>query len=330
MDQQEHQEKPKKKLHRLYKKKKKSGDHQTQEQYNNLKHHTQKITRQAYWKYFENVVKPDENEPRSGMKRLWTYIKNKRKDIVGISSLKMDGKLYCDPVTKSNILNRQFKSAFSEKTSYTTEEFLNSNRMNSTTTQHPNMKSFDITCNGITKLVRQLNPYKAPGPDNISPMILKELATDISPLLQLIFQKSLDTGVVPEDWRIANVSPVYKKGQNSLAENNRPISLTSVCCKTMEHILASKIVKHGEENNILYPLQHGFRKGHSCQTQFIEFVDDISKNLLGQQTDILILDFAKAFDKVNNRLLIHKLQHYGIIGKSVSGYKTGLQTENNL
>jgi hypothetical protein len=101
------------------------------------------------------------------MKKFWTYIKHKRKDIV-----KMDGKLYCDPVTKSNILNRQFKSAFSEKTSYTTEEFLNSNRMNSTTTQHPNMKSFDITCNGITKLLKQLNPYKAPGPDNVSPRIL--------------------------------------------------------------------------------------------------------------------------------------------------------------
>ena len=117
-----------------------------------------------------------------------------------------------------------------------------------------NMQSFDITCNGITKLLKQLNPYKAPGPDNISPRILTELATDISPLLQLIFQKSLDTGVVPDDWRIANVSPVYKKGQMSLAENYRPISLTSVCCKTMEHILASKIMKHGEENNILYPL----------------------------------------------------------------------------
>ena len=140
-----------KRLHRLFKKKKKTGDHQTQEQYNNLKHHTQKITRQAYWKYIENVVTPDESEPRSGMKKFWTYIKHKRKDIVGISSLKMDGKLYCDPVTKSNILNHQFKSAFSEKISYTTEEFLNSNRMNSTTTQHPNMKSFDITCNGITK-----------------------------------------------------------------------------------------------------------------------------------------------------------------------------------
>ena len=85
------------------------------------------------------------------------------------------------------------------------------------------MKSFDITSNGITKLLKQLNPYKAPGPDNISPMILKELATDISPLLQLIFQKSLDTSVVPNDWRIASVSSIYKKGQKSLAENYRPI-----------------------------------------------------------------------------------------------------------
>ena len=67
----------------------------------------------------------------------------------------------------------------------------------------------------------------------------------------------------------------------------------------MEHILASKIMKHGEENNILYRLQHGFRKGRASETQLIEFVDDISKNLQeGQQTDILILDFAKAFDKI--------------------------------
>jgi hypothetical protein len=85
------------------------------------------------------------------------------------------------------------------------------------------MKSFDITCNGIAKLLKQLNPYKAPGPDNITPRILKELATDISPLLQLTFQKLLDTGVVPDDWPTLNVSPVYKKGQKSLAENYRPI-----------------------------------------------------------------------------------------------------------
>jgi retron-type reverse transcriptase len=87
-----------------------------------------------------------------------------------------------------------------------------------------------------------------------------------------------------------------------------PILLTSVCCK---------ILQHAEENNILYPLQHGFRKGRSCETQLIEFVDNISKNLQeGRQIDILIMDFAKAFDKVNHSLLIHKLRYYGIDGKT--------------
>ena len=84
----------------------------------------------------------------------------------------------------------------------------------------------------------------------------------------------------------------------------------------MEHILASNIMSHGENNNILYPLQHGFRRGRSCETQLIEFIDDLSSNLEeGQQTDILIMDFAKAFDKVDHSLLTHKLHHYGIRGE---------------
>jgi hypothetical protein len=69
----------------------------------------------------------------------------------------------------------------------------------------------------------------------VSQGILKELADEISPLLQLVYTKSLDTGEVPADWRTANVSPVYKKGLKSAAENYRPISLTSVCCKILEH-----------------------------------------------------------------------------------------------
>jgi hypothetical protein len=84
-----------------------------EEKYNQLKHHTQKITRQSYWKYIENIVTPKEEEPHSVMKKFWTYIKHKRKDNIGISSLMMDGKLFCDPASKSNILSRQFKSAFS-------------------------------------------------------------------------------------------------------------------------------------------------------------------------------------------------------------------------
>jgi hypothetical protein len=104
------------KLQRLYKQKKKTGDQKTKEKYNQLKLHTQKITRQSYWEY---IVTPKEEEPHSGMKKFWTYIKHKRKDNIGMSSLMMDGKLFCDPTSKSNILNRQFKSAFSTNSKFT-------------------------------------------------------------------------------------------------------------------------------------------------------------------------------------------------------------------
>ena len=76
-------------------------------------------------------------------------------------------------------------------------------------------------------------------------------------------------------------------------------------------------MKHAERANILFPLQHGFRKGRSCETQLIEFTDDITKNMEnGKQTDVLIMDFSKAFDKVSHSLLLHKLDHYGIRGKT--------------
>ena len=139
-------------------------------------------------------------------------------------------------------------------------------------------------------------------------------------------QNPYDTGEVPADWRTANVSPVCKKFLKSAAENYRPISLTSVCCKILEHIIARNIMQHAEENNILYPLQHGFRKGRSCETQLIEFVDDISKNIQeGRQTDIPIMDFAKAFDKVNHSLLIHKLRYYGTDGKATRWIQNWLE-----
>ena len=73
-------------------------------------------------------------------------------------------------------------------------------------------------------------------------------------------------------------------------------------------------MKHADRHNILYPLQHGFRRKRSCETQLIEFVADITKNSAGKQTDILIMDFSKAFDKVSHSLLLHRLEHYGIRG----------------
>jgi len=117
---------------------------------------------------------------------------------------------------------------------------------------------------GVQKLLANLNPSKAAGPDNLSPRVLKELSDVLADPLARLFRKSLAIGHVPMDWNHANVTPVFKKGQKYLCSNYRPISLTRVISKVMEHIICSSLMNHAKHHNILYPLQHGVRPGRSC------------------------------------------------------------------
>ena len=254
-------------------------------------------------------------------------IKTTHSDNSNITALKENGKLETDPVVKANILNRQFHSVFTERQSISRDEFINQTNIQSKRKDFDTVNDIDITVNGVKKLLDGLNPYKASGPDNIKPRLLKELSDVIVPILTTIFRLSYETGEIPDAWRTALVTPAFKKGQKYKAENYRPISLTCVCCKIFELIVTSHIMKHAERSNILFPLQHGFRKGRSCETQLIEFTDDITKNMEnGKQTDVLIMDFSKAFDKVSHSLLLHKLDHYGIRGKTnrwIQAFLTG-------
>ncbi len=295
---------------------KKSGHPDMIAKYKNIKHLVQKRARRAYWDYIDNLFVPKVGDnDYSGMKRFWSYVKHKRKDYSGVSALKVNGKLHTSPLDKANILNAQFKAAFSSNDPISFDDF-QENQFMPENLAYSTLEDINISPDGVLKLLEKLDPNKAGGPDNISPKVLVHLAKEIAPILTLIFNKSIQTGVVPADWRNAHVAPIYKKGQKFLAENYRPISLTSVCCKVLEHSITSAIMTHAEANNILYNNQHGFRKQRSCETQLIEFLDEISSNLdQGKQTDVLVMDFAKAFDKVSHSLLTHKLQAYGITGK---------------
>ena len=105
--------------------------------------------------------------------------------------------------------------------------------------------------------------------DNIQSRILKECADTIAPALSCIFSRSVQTGQLPSDWSTANISSVFKKGDMSKAENYRPISLTSVACKLLEHIICRHLRDHREKHNILGDRNHGFRSGYSCETQLL-------------------------------------------------------------
>ena len=179
------------------------------------------------------------------------------------------------------------------------------------------MSDFEFTSNGIEKLLSDLNSSKASGPDLLPTRILKFIASEIPPVLSVIFQQSYDTGTVPTDWTQANITAVFKKGDKTKPSNYRPVSLTCILCKTMEHILFSQIMKHLDQQNILVKFQHGFRANHSCETQLLNTVEDLSRRLDMRTTaDLLILDFSKAFDTVPHRRLFSKLNHYGIGGKT--------------
>lgn len=114
--------------------------------------------------------------------------------------------------------------------------------------------------------------------------------------------------MLPLDWKTGKIIPIHKSGDTHHPFNYRPISLTSVPCKIMEHVIYTHLINFLDDNNFFTPHQHGFRKNFSCETQLLTFTNDLHSNLnAGFTTDCIFLDFAKAFDKVCHALLLHKL-----------------------
>ncbi|XP_071480876.1 uncharacterized protein [Diadema antillarum] len=253
----------------------------------------------------------DELEINKNSKPFWSYIKAKRKDRNGVPPLMLEGNLVKDSRTKATTLLQQFTSVFTRD---------QTNRMPSIEKSYNcSLPPLQITADGVLKLLQNINIHKACGPDNIPTIILKQCATELAPALSEIFQLSLDTGVLPTDWLQANVTPVFKTGDVHQSANYRPISKTSVTCKLLEHIICKHLLDYLEENNILTHLNHGFRSGYSTETQLITALHDLlHANDQRKQSDIIVLDLSKAFDKVPHENLLHKLTSIGITGPTHS------------
>ena len=209
-----------------------------------LKKKIKKTSKKAYWEYVENTI----TEENSHNKKLWTFIKHRKTDSIDIAPLKENGILKDTPKEKAEILNNQFSSVF---TTDNPADFPDLSRWQQDP-ECPEIAAIKIIVDGVTKLLTNLNQHKAMGPDGLHPKVLKQLAPSIAPSLQLIFQKSLNTGEVPADWKEANVSPIFKKGERYHPANYRPVSLTCICSKILEHIVTKHLVSHLERHSILY------------------------------------------------------------------------------
>ncbi|CAB3994357.1 Hypothetical predicted protein [Paramuricea clavata] len=148
----------------------------------------------------------------------------------------------------------------------------------------------------VRSVLRNLDNNKAHGPDEIPARLLTETAYQIAPSLCLLFNKSLKSGIVPREWRLANVVPIHKKGDKDHVENCRPIFLLSLVSKVLERCVFICIKEHAFSQ--INSCQHGFISGKSCMTQLIEVLDIIGSQLdLGKQIDVIYLDMSKAFDR---------------------------------
>uniref|UniRef100_A0A8C3F3S5 Reverse transcriptase domain-containing protein n=1 Tax=Chrysemys picta bellii TaxID=8478 RepID=A0A8C3F3S5_CHRPI len=188
------------------------------------------------------------------------------------------------------------------------------------------LSQIEVSLEEVLELIDKLNSNKSPGPDGIHPRVLKELKCEVAELLTKVCNLSFKSASVPNDWKLANVTPIFKKGSRGDPGNYRPVSLTLVPGKLVETIVKNKIVRHTEKHKLLSNSQHGFCKGKSCLTNLLEFFEGVNKHVdKGDPVDIVYLDFQKAFDKVPHQTLLSKVSGHGIKGKVLSWIENWLK-----
>ena len=224
----------------------------------------------------------------------------------------------------ANALQHQFCDSFSDP---------NNNEKQIPLAQTPPivLNDFNFSVEDIIKAIDEIN-VNSSGPDfSIPAPVLKNCKNVLSKPLLLLWDHSFKHGIVPTFYKHQLITPVFKKGSRSLPANYRPVSLTAHEIKIFERILRAKMVDFLEENNLLCHQQHGFRKGRSCLTELLEQYDEILNNFLNQnETDVIYLDFAKAFDKVDHQILLQKIKNIGIGGKLFDWIRSFLSNRNQV
>ena len=169
-----------------------------------------------------------------------------------------------------------------------------------------------VTPEMIAKKIKKMKNNKSPGVDGIPPKLLKEIVEQISTPLTKVFTLSLEEGIVPSEWKEANITPLFKKGLRNKPENYRPVSLTSVVCKLLKTLITDHMVEFLVRHKLINTSQHGFLKARSCLTNLLCFLEEITKWVDDwSPVDVVYLDFQKAFDKVPHQRLLLKLKAHG-------------------
>ena len=257
-------------------------------------------------------------EDNSSNKSFFNYIRSNTKTRPGIGPLRVDGKTLSDSDSMAEVLNNYFSSVFQPPD--TSPPPVIPPRRPGASCKVPRFRP-----SRIKQIIKGLKPNSEPGPDGISTRLLQGMANKLASPLSQLYEKSMKEGAVPDDWRIANVTPIFKKGSRADPGNYRPVSLTSVPGKIMEVLVKDEMVSHLDKFKLIKKTQHGFSKGRSCTTNLLEFLEKVTCVLdEGHCMDIVYLDFSKAFDMVPTARLLAKVKSHGITGPTLRWLETWL------
>ena len=252
------------------------------------------------------------SESKVNPKKLWKYIKSRTKPRSNISHLinNKTGKLTENDKEQAEVLASQFSSVMVNEPDGELPDIPDK------VLETPQLSSIHVTEEMVLKKLRNLDPTKSPGPDDIHPRVLKETASAIAPALTALYNNILTSHDIPEDWRTAIITAIFKKGAKSDPGNYRPVSLTCIICKILESIIYDAIIEHLIKNKLLSKNQYGFISRRSASLQLLAVLQLWCSILdeSGNEIHDINMDFMKAFDTVPHRRLIKKLRSYGITG----------------
>ena len=177
----------------------------------------------------------------------------------------------------------------------------------------PNMSFSQISEEAVMEVLNNLKQKLSCGHDGISSRLLKASKTVVCKPLTLIINQTLTSGIFPDTLKIAKIILLFKKGDKTLLENYRPISILPAISKIFERIMFNQIHNHFSMHNLFYSGQYGFRANHSTQFAALELIDRITQDLdQGNMPITIFMDLSKAFDTLNHDILIYKLKSYGL------------------